>query len=138
MAKTNPRTFISFDFDNNKNHKVLFSGQPKNNKVPFTFADWSSKEELPQSTWEVLISAKIAKCDIMIVLVGKSAATATGIKKEIDMANNHNVPFFGVYIDGADSSTTLPAGLARSRVFNWEWDKIDQAIEMASKEGKNR
>lgn len=133
-----PRTFISFDYDNNSNHKVLFAGQAKNSKTPFSIADWSSKQELPQRTWEQQISAKISACNIMIVLVGKSAASATGVKKEIDMAIAHNVPYFGVYVDGANAYSSLPAGLQRGRVIDWDWQAIANAIHQVSREGKNR
>lgn len=138
MNTITPRTFISFDYDNNANHKVLFAGQAKNSKTPFNIADWSSKEALPQATWEKQISDKISVCNIMVVLVGKSSATATGIKKEIDMAKAHNVPYFGVYIDGANSSSPLPQGLQRNRVIDWDWDQIASAISQVSKEGKNK
>ncbi len=138
MANQLPRTFISFDYDNNHNHKVLFVGQSKNSKTPFNIADWSSKQELPQTEWERLISSKIAMCDIMVVLVGKSSAGAIGVIKEINMALAHNVPFFGVYVDDAHSGTALPIGLQRNRVVEWAWDTISNAIEQVSKEGKNR
>ena len=47
-----PRAFISFDFDHNQTDKNLFVGQIKNSRTPFSAQDWSSKEPLPQSTWE--------------------------------------------------------------------------------------
>lgn len=133
-----PRTFISFDFDNNAQHKLLFAGQAKNSNTPFNITDWSSKAALPQSTWEKQISAKIAACNIMIVLVGRNIATATGVKKEIEMAQSNDVPYFGVYIDGANTFSVLPAGLRRNRVIEWDWDQIARAIDQVSQEGKNK
>lgn len=133
-----PRSFISFDFDNDKTHKELFAGQAKNSKTPFSIEDWSSKSELPQSEWEKLIKEKMGKCHLMIVLVGKNMGSANGVKKEIKMATEQNVPFFGVYVNGADSSSTLPDGLARNRTIAWSWDNIASAIEQMKKEGKNK
>ncbi|WP_439894197.1 TIR domain-containing protein (plasmid) [Ralstonia sp. 25C] len=135
---TDPRAFISFDFDNNANEKVLFAGQTKNSKTPFSIQDWSSKSSLPQSQWEALIKDKINKCDMLIVLVGKNMATATGVVKEIKMATGQNVPVFGVYVGGANSSSTLPEGLARSRTISWDWNDIASAIDQAMGEGKNK
>lgn len=60
---SNPRAFVSFDFDNNESHKHLFIGQSKHSKTPFNIEDWSSKSALPQSQWEALIEAKIKKSD---------------------------------------------------------------------------
>ena len=133
-----PRSFISFDFDNDKTHKELFAGQAKNSKTPFSIEDWSSKSELPQSEWEKLIKEKMVKCHLMIVLVGKYMGSANGVKKVIKMATEQNVPFFGVYVNGADSSSTLPDGLARNRTIAWSWDNIASAIEQMKKEGKNK
>ncbi len=132
-----PRAFISFDFDNNSHHKVLFAGQAALSKTPFSLQDWSAKAHMPQSEWEALVKAKINKSHFMIVLVGKQMATATGVAKEIAMASAQNIPTFGVYIDGATSISALPAGLARNRVITWTWDGIANAVTQMMTEGKN-
>jgi len=132
-----PRAFISFDFDHNENEKNLFVGQSKHSKTPFNIEDWSSKEALPQSQWEKLIKDKINKCHMVIVLVGKYMATASGVVKEIRWAKEQDVPVFGVYVGGANSSSNLPDGLSRSRVIFWDWDKIASAIDQVMTEGKN-
>ena len=135
---SNPRTFISFDFDHNETEKYLFVGQSKNSKTPFDIEDWSSKSSLPQSQWEKIIEDKINKCNLMIVLVGKNMASANGVKKEISFAKNNNVPFFGVYIGGANKESSLPDGLNRNRAIIWNWDDIASAIKQLMKEGKNK
>jgi len=60
-----PRAFISFDFDHNEDEKKYFAGQAKNSRTPFNIADWSSKSNLPQSTWEKIIEEKINKCNMI-------------------------------------------------------------------------
>ncbi len=133
-----PRAFTSFDFDHNETQKNLFVGQAKKDSpTPFTVHDWSSKTSLPQSEWEKLIKQKMASTNMCIVLVGKSMSTATGVAKEIAMAKDLDVPVFGVYIDGAGTSSTLPAGLARSRTVAWTWDKVASMVNQAMTEGKN-
>ncbi len=132
-----PRAFISFDFDHNENEKTLFVGQAKNSRTPFSIEDWSSKSSLPQSQWEKIVKDKINKCNMLIVLVGKNMASATGVVKEIKLAKECNVPVFGVYVGGANTSSNLPEGLARNRTIVWEWDKIASAIDQVMKEGKN-
>lgn len=133
-----PRAFISFDYDHNETHKVLFVGQAKNSKTPFSIQDWSCKSALPQALWEETLKAKINSCNMLIVLVGRSMSTATGVAKEIKMATDQNVPVFGVYVDGANTASTLPAGLARNRVIVWSWDGIATAVAQMMNEGKNR
>jgi len=137
MNNPSTRIFISFDYDNNLSHKILFAGQARNSRVPFNISDWSSKDELPQSQWERRVSDKISLCNALLVLVGKYTANAIGVKKEIAMANLHNVPVFGVYVDGANIQTALPLGLARNRVILWNWEHIGSAVLQVSKEGKN-
>jgi MTH538 TIR-like domain (DUF1863) len=133
-----PRAFISFDFDNNSGQKLYFVGQSKNSKTPFNIEDWSSKTHLPQKEWEELIHNKINKCNMLIVLVGNNMSTATGVEKEISFAMEHNVPVFGVYIDGASTASNLPAGLQRNRTINWNWEEIANAIDQCLTEGKNK
>ena len=133
-----PRAFISFDFDNDATQRTLFVGQAKNSSTPFNIQDWSSKNILPQALWEKLLSEKIAKCNMLIVLAGKKTATATGVVKEITMAVKANVPVFGVYVDGAGAASMLPNGLQRNRTIGWNWDKIANAVEQMMTEGKNK
>lgn len=133
------RGFISFDFDHDETSRNLFAGQAKKaSPTPFAVQDWSSKSSLPAAEWETILKAKIATCDLMIVLVGRSMASAAGVAKEIAFARAANVPFFGVYIDGADTTSTLPSGLARNRTISWNWDNIATAIDQMLTEGKHK
>lgn len=134
-----PRAFLSFDFDHDLAAKNLFAGQAKTDSpTPFAVQDWSSKSPLPQAEWEKLIKEKIGKCDMLIVLVGTHMSTATGVVKEIKMAADLGVPTFGVYVNGAGTSSTLPAGLPRTAVVSWDWKKISDMIQKCIKAGKSR
>lgn len=132
-----PRAFISFDFDHNEKEKHLFAGQSKHSKTPFSIADWSSKSSLPQNQWEQLINDKIKRCNMLIVLVGRNMASAHGVSKEINFAKEHDIPIFGIYVDSANTLSSLPVGLNRSRVISWSWDAIAAAIDQVMGEGKN-
>lgn len=133
-----PRAFISFDFDHNGTEKMLFVGQGQNSKTPFSIADWSAKSSMPQSQWEEIVKGKINKCNMVIVLSGKTMASATGVAKEITMAKDQNVPVFGIYVGGANTTSNLPSGLARNRTIAWKWDSIASAIDQMMTEGKNK
>ena len=123
------RAFIGFDFDHNETEKMLFVGQAKNSKTPFSIQDWSAKSSMPQSQWEALIREKVGKCNMLIVLVGKAMTSASGVEREIKMAKDQNVPTFGVYVGGADLSSNLPEGLPRNRTISWNWDGIAAAVK---------
>lgn len=133
-----PRAFVSFDFDHDDTQKVLFVGQAKNSKTPFSIQDWSAKSSMAQSKWEAIVKEKINKCNLVIVLSGKTMASATGVAKEIAMAKEQDVPVFGVYVGGANSSSNLPSGLQRNRTISWDWNKIASAIKQMMGEGKNK
>jgi hypothetical protein len=135
---SDPRVFISFDFDHDETEKVLFVGQSKNSKTPFSIQDWSAKSSMAQSKWEAIVKEKINKCNMVIVLSGKTMASASGVSKEITMAKDQNVPVFGVYVDGANTTSNLPTGLVRNRTIEWKWDKISDAIDQMMGEGKNK
>lgn len=133
-----PRAFVSFDFDHDEPQRNLFAGQAtKSSPTPFTVQNWSSKSTLPQATWEAEITKRIAATHMCIVLVGRSMSTAGGVAKEITMAKTQDVPIFGVYVDGAGASSTLPAGLQRNRTMAWDWDLIAAAVDQMLTEGKN-
>ncbi|MDI9336008.1 MAG: TIR domain-containing protein [Gammaproteobacteria bacterium] len=133
-----PRAFISFDFDHNENEKNLFVGQSKNSKTPFCIEDWSVKSAMPESQWESKVQDKINKCNMLIVLVGKTMASAIGVAKEIKMAKDQDVPVFGVYVDGSNSSSNLPDGLQHNRTIIWRWEEIASAVNQMMIEGKNK
>lgn len=135
---SDPRAFVSFDFDHNESSRNLFCGQAKKDSpTPFTVQDWSSRSLLAQSNWKELIEAKIKKANMVIVLVGKSMSTASGVVAEIAMAKRCNVPVLGVYVDGAGSTSTLPVGLARNRTVTWTWADVAAGIDQCMNEGKN-
>jgi MTH538 TIR-like domain (DUF1863) len=133
-----PRAFVSFDFDHNETEKNLFTGQARNSRTLFAIQDWSAKSAMAQSKWEEIVKDKINKTNLLIVLVGKTMASASGVVKEIKMAKDQNVPFFGVYVGGADKTSNLPDGLARNRIISWGWADIAAAIDQMMKEGKNQ
>jgi len=133
-----PRAFISFDFDHDETEKNLFVGQSKNSKTPFSIQDWSAKSSMLQSEWEKIVKDKINNCNMLIVLSGKTMASATGVAKEIAMAKDQEVPVFGVYVDGANKSNNLPKGLNRNRTISWNWENIAYAIDQMMGEGKNK
>ena len=130
--------FISFDFDHNEKQKLYFIGQSKNSRTPFSVQDWSAKSAMPQSQWEQIVEDKIKRCNMVIVLVGRNMSSAIGVRKEVEMAARNNVPVFGVYVDDANYLSNLPIGLARSRVVNWQWDKIAEKIDQMMEQGKNK
>ena len=135
---SDPRAFVSFDFDHDDSQRDMFCGQGKRSSpTPFVVQDWSSKFALPNKTWEQTIREKISRCHMVIVLVGRHMATAAGAAKEIAMANELECSGVCANVDGAGTTTVLPGGLARGRVIGWKWANIAAAIDQMMGEAKN-
>lgn len=90
MAKV--RCFISFDYDNDLDLKNLLVGQSKNDDSPFEISDWSIKEASP--TWQKEARDRIKKSDQVIVICGQHTDTATGVAKELSIAQEEGKSYF--------------------------------------------
>ena len=71
--------FVSFGYDNDKRLKDFIVGQARLPGSPFEVADWSMKEAAPQRNWESEAEARIKRCDIVIVMVGRQTYGAPGV-----------------------------------------------------------
>jgi hypothetical protein len=132
-----PKAFISFDLDHDETEKNQFINQIQHSPSPFSVDSWSRKSIILQSEWDTIVNSKIDKCNMLIILSGTQTATATNVIKEISMANSLKVPIFGVYISGADKTTTLPRGLQRNRTLPYDWNMISKAVRQVMSEKKN-
>lgn len=132
-AKNKKRAFISFDFDNDIQLKNLLSGQAKNPDTPFFYDDWSVKDPFPQSTWKSDVRTKIKQCDFMMVLIGTNTHRCSGVVEEIKIANEENIPSFGIYnqnvvfYQNGQPYINVPQGLGK-RYIEWTWPNITTAI----------
>lgn len=124
-SPTKKRVFISFDFDNDQFLRDSLIGQCKHNDTPFDMEDWSVKMPWDQSEWKAKCLTKIRKCDLVIVMVGEKTATCSGVKAEISMAKEANVPVVGIK-GYADKSCPRPEGLAG--YYNWTWENVKNLV----------
>ena len=86
MAKK--RVFVSFDFDNDKTLKDFIIGQARLPDSPFEVADHSLKEAQPQRDWEDKARQAISRAEMFIVMLGPNTRRASGVLKEVKMAND--------------------------------------------------
>ena len=124
MAKK--RVFVSFDFDNDKALKDFIIGQAKNPDSPFEVADHSLKEAAPEKDWEEKARRAISRSDVFIVMLGPKTKTASGVKKEVKMANDLEKKKFQIigYKDGSSDWAVPDAG----RVYKWDWDNLKKLL----------
>lgn len=124
MAKK--KVFISFDFDNDKTVKDFIVGQAKNPDSPFEISDHSLKEAAPEKAWLERAQAAIARADVFIIMLGPKTKNASGVLKELKIANEKNKEKFQIigYRDGTES-WAVPGG---GRVYRWNWENLKKLL----------
>jgi hypothetical protein len=84
MAKTT--VFVSFDFDRDKPLKDFVIGQAGLDDSPFEVSDHSLKEAAPEAQWVSRARRGSARSDVLIVMLGAYTRLASGVKKEVAIA----------------------------------------------------
>ncbi len=125
MAKQ--RIFISFDYDNDEDIKIMLAGQAKLPDSPFEFKDASVKEPLT-GDWKEKVKGRLRNCDQVIVLCGTSTNTATGVSAELEIAQELGTPYFLLW--GRSSKTCVKpiAALSGDKIYNWTWDNLKSLV----------
>lgn len=120
------RVFVSFDFDNDKTLKDFLIGQARLDDSPFDVADHSLKEAQPERDWEVKARAAISRSDVFIVMLGPKTRYASGVLKEVRMAQQLHKPHFQIigYRDGGASWAVPGAG----RTYRWDWGNLKKLL----------
>jgi len=121
MAKA--RTFISFDYDNDSDLKVLLVGQAKNEDSPFQIADMSIMEAI-SNNWKDKARTRIKGCDVVVVICGEKMNSATGVSAELEIAQEENIPYF--LLNGRANKTCVKPRVAKTsdKMYNWTWDNL--------------
>ncbi len=117
--------FVSFDFENDRVLKDFIIGQSKNPDSPFEVTDVSLKEAAPEKDWEEKAKAKIKSADIVIVMVGPSTHKASGVLKEVKMANELKkkvIQLIG-YKNG-NYTRVEGAGI----LYSWDWENLKELL----------
>lgn len=129
MART--KVFVSFDFDHDKTLKDFIIGQAKNPDSPFEVSDHSLKEPKPQREWEARARSAIARSDVFVVMLGPYTRAASGVKKEVSIANElllagrirKRFQIIG-YREGSSDWAVPNAGT----VYRWNWDNLKKLL----------
>lgn len=120
------RIFIAFAIEDVA-QKNLFTGQAKNDKVPYEFIDMSVKEPWEEK-WKSQCRTRIKGCDGAIVLVTKQLKSAEGALWEIDCIKEEKVKLIGVYLDGTKLFDT-PSSLDGVKKIEWTWDGVKSFVD---------
>ena len=117
------RTFISFDYDHDKEIKECLVGQAKNPDSPFEIMDMSIKETIDYK-WKENARRRIKGCDVVVVLCGEHTDTATGVTAELTIAQEEKVPYF-LLRRRHDKVCKKPGhALATDIIYPWTWNNL--------------
>lgn len=121
------RLFVSFDYDNDADLKMLFVNQSKHEKAPFDIVDASVKEHLT-GDWKQKVRGRIERSDVVCVLCSTTTHTAKGVEVELDIAKELKKPYF--LLQGyADKDCKKPANAtAADKMYKWTWDNLEKLI----------
>jgi hypothetical protein len=121
------RVFISFDYDNDEDIKIMLAGQAKFPDSPFDFTDASVKEHLP-GDWREKVKRRLGNCDQLIVLCGPYTHTARGVADELEIAQEIGLPYF--HLQGRTNVTCYQPTTAKpeDKMYNWTWDNLKVLI----------
>ena len=121
------RAFISFDFDNDENAKIMLAGQAKKPDSPFEFKDNSVKDHLT-GDWEEKVRRRMDNVDVVIVLCGEKTHTAKGVAAELKIAKDKKVPYFLLAAYSSKSCTKPTSASSSDKLYNWTWDNLKTLI----------
>jgi hypothetical protein len=123
MAKQ--RIFVSFEFETDRVLRDFVIGQSRLGDSPFEIVDTSLKEEAPQKDWEDKARRAISGSDRVVVMLGPTTYRASGVLKEVGMANALGKPICQIigYKDG-DYRRIPDAGV----LYSWNWDNLKKVL----------
>lgn len=122
---TKKKVFVSFDFDNDKILKEFLIGQSKHPDSPFEVTDGSLKEAAPQKEWEERARLRIKASDLIIVMVGKYTHKASGVLKEVKIANDEGKKIIQI-IGYKDCTYTRVEGAGY--LYSWNWENLKKLL----------
>lgn len=127
MASRKTRVFVSFDFDNDAKLKEFILGQAKLPDSPFEIENWSLNEPAPDRSWQERARARIARSDVVLVMVGPKTYNAKGVLAEVAMANELRKPVRQI-IGYRDSNPTPVPGAGQ--LYKWDWPTVKRLLTL--------
>ena len=125
MAGT--RVFISFDFDNDEDLRILLVGQAKNPDSPFAIADWSLKEAL-SGDWKEKVRKRIRAVDVVCVICGEHTQAASGVAAELTIAREEKKPYFLLQGRNGKTCAKPTTALTTDKIYEWTWPNLKALI----------
>jgi hypothetical protein len=121
------RVYISFDYDNDDDLRVLLVGQSKNDDSPFSIVDASIAEAVT-GDWKASARRRIKGADVVAVICGKRTDTATGVAAEVTIAQEEGIPYFLLAGRAAGGNVKPTTAKSTDKMYNWTWENLKTLI----------
>lgn len=122
MAKI--KAFCSFKHDQDKGLKNDLLAQSKRQDSPFSLADWSLPEAQPEAEWLEKAKQRIAKCDLVIVVLSLHTHQASGVIKEVGAARQMGKQIVQLKPQNQNCKPVEGAG----EVIEWTWPNLSKLL----------
>ncbi len=121
------RVYISFDYDNDEDLKILLVGQSKNDDSPFSIVDASIPDAVT-GDWKTSARRRIKGADVVAVICGKKTDTAAGVAAEVTIAQEVGIPYF-LLAGRADGGNKKPTSAkSTDKLYQWTWQHLKSLI----------
>lgn len=134
---TNKKVFVSFDYDKDKNYKLLLQAWDANQNFDFSFSDQSITEPINSedaSRIKAGITSKMNNSTYCLVIVGEHTYKSEWVNWEIENASRLGLQIIAVKID---KSYETPLSLYNKNA-SWAMSFSQQAIVNAIREAENK
>ncbi len=125
MAKK--RVFISFDFDNDEDIKIMLAGQAKLPDSPFDFTDASVKEHMT-GDWKEKVKRRLTNCDVAIILCGANTHMAAGVSAELAIVKELGLPYFLLHGRKDKQCSKPQTAHITETMYSWNWPNLTALI----------
>ena len=124
---TRKKVFISFDFDNDGDLKMLLANQSKLPDTPFDTWDSSVSEHMT-GDWKAKVRAKLKNVDIVCVLCTTTTHRAEGVAIELEIAKEIGASYF--LLKGYKDKNCYAPRTASStdKMYDWTWPNLKLLI----------
>jgi hypothetical protein len=121
------RVYISFDYDNDDDLKILLAGQAENDDSPFSIVDASIPKAVT-GDWKASARTRIKGADVVTVICGKKTDTAAGVAAEVTIAQEEGVSYF-LLAGRADGGNKKPTSAkSADKMYDWTWPNLKKLI----------
>lgn len=127
-----PKVFISFSM-RDKYAVELLRNQALNDKYDIEFVDNSLQHPVKNGNWKYHVEGRIARSDVMIVMVGDDTHERSAVNWELNRAYENNIPVVPVRIH-KNKRNKLPYPIKRRNdgTVEWKLEYIREEIDYAT------